>query len=354
MKPIDQLPGLLSNEHGALGEARARALLMERFWVLERSVDVHGADLLIQHRNLFERKAQIFGRIQAKFVQDGRTTIRVPSKHVVDQYGAAEDYFLLIFTGLGREARAFLISAHEIVNNFRSVTSSDKSSYQLMAQEILGSNHFEVLDQGKALDRIEDALKRADFQDFRRNRRFVLRSHFLETEIERAHIDEDYEIQLHTWNGNLREDFYRTKKRIESAIFDMSEAIEQLRAFVECTDPVEAWSQIEQFMVWHGRDGSLSLSWPDLFDKEFIEEAIRHREKLDKLRELNIEKAYLELPERVQEFVIMDLVRYLPLATSQSYVVTIRLDKSTLKIKSFTADRQHRCREDRWAQRRRH
>src|SRR5438045_2139838 len=123
MKPIDQLPGLLSNEHGALGEARARALLMERFWVLERSVDVHGTDHVIQHRNLFERKAQILGRIQAKFVQDGRTPIRVPQKHVLDEYGAADDYFLLIFTGLGKAARTFLISAHEIVNNFRCGTS---------------------------------------------------------------------------------------------------------------------------------------------------------------------------------------------------------------------------------------
>ena len=33
-----------------LGEARARAFLMERFWVLERSVDVEGADYLIQQR----------------------------------------------------------------------------------------------------------------------------------------------------------------------------------------------------------------------------------------------------------------------------------------------------------------
>ncbi len=43
----DQPTWLLSAEHGALGEARAKALLLERFWVLERSVDVHGADLLL-------------------------------------------------------------------------------------------------------------------------------------------------------------------------------------------------------------------------------------------------------------------------------------------------------------------
>jgi hypothetical protein len=42
-------PWLKAMENGALGEARARAFLMERFWVLERSVDVEGADYLV-HR----------------------------------------------------------------------------------------------------------------------------------------------------------------------------------------------------------------------------------------------------------------------------------------------------------------
>jgi hypothetical protein len=339
MKPIHRLPGLLSNEHGALCEARAKAILLERFWVLERSVDVHGADLLVQRRNLFERKAQILGRIQAKFVQDGRTRIRIRHRDLLDQYGAAQDYFLLIFTGFGTEARTFLISAQEIVNNFRCVAASDRKFYQIAAKEILESNRFEIIDQGKALDRVEDALKRADFQDFIRNRRFVLKSHFLETEIDPAHIDEDYEIPLHSWNGNLREDFFRTKKQLQSAILDMTEAIEHLRNFVEHTDPVEAWSQIEQFMAWHGRDGSLSLSW-DLFEQEFIEEAIRHRRKLDKLRELNVEEAYLGPPERIQELVIMSLTPYLPLTTSQSYVVTIGFDRPTFAVESFAAELQ--------------
>src|SRR5690349_18509076 len=126
-------------------------MLLERFWVLERSVDVHGADLLVQRRNLFDRKAQILGRIQAKFVQDARTQIRVPHRYLLDQYGAAQDYFLLIFTGFGTEARTFLISAQEIVNNFRCVAASDKKFYQIAAKEILESNRFEIIDQGKAL-----------------------------------------------------------------------------------------------------------------------------------------------------------------------------------------------------------
>lgn len=48
-------PWIKSMENGALGEARARAFLMERFWVLERSVDVEDADFLIQRRLAIEQ-----------------------------------------------------------------------------------------------------------------------------------------------------------------------------------------------------------------------------------------------------------------------------------------------------------
>src|SRR5690348_709614 len=119
MNPDDRPHWLLSAEHGVLGEARARALLLERFWVLDRSVDVRGADLLIQRRYLLDRKAQILGRIQAKFVQDGRTSMRIPRRDIVDEDGTAQDYFLLIFTGFGKESRSFLISANELVHNFQ-------------------------------------------------------------------------------------------------------------------------------------------------------------------------------------------------------------------------------------------
>ena len=34
---------LTAAQNGAVGEARTKALLLDRFWVLERSVDVEGA-----------------------------------------------------------------------------------------------------------------------------------------------------------------------------------------------------------------------------------------------------------------------------------------------------------------------
>jgi hypothetical protein len=52
MVNTDQPVWLKVMEHGAAGEARTKAFLLDRFWVLERSVDIDGADFLIQPRSL--------------------------------------------------------------------------------------------------------------------------------------------------------------------------------------------------------------------------------------------------------------------------------------------------------------
>ena len=331
MNPNDPPKWLLSVEHGVLGEARARALLLERFWVLERCVDVDGADLLIQRRYLLDRKPQILGRIQAKFIQDEHTQVRIRRRDVVDEAGTAQDYFLLIFTGFGTGSKSFLISANEIVSTFHSCETDPEFNY-LSGRQILKSDRFEILDVDRSLTRIEDALKRADFL---RNRRFILGSQYPEVEIDPAHIDEDYEIPLHTWYGDLREEFFNTKQRIKNAIFEMTDAIEQLRGFVESTDPIEAWAQIEQFMHRHEtKSGAIRFDW-NLVNEEFIDEAVKRRRTLDKIRQLKVETTYLQLPAKVQQFVIDDFAAHLPLGNEQFYVLRIWMDRSTLLIKQL-------------------
>ena len=44
------IPWLKRMENGTIGETRTKAFLLDRFWVLERSVDIEGADFLIQRK----------------------------------------------------------------------------------------------------------------------------------------------------------------------------------------------------------------------------------------------------------------------------------------------------------------
>lgn len=73
-------------ENRTIGESRARSFLIDRFWIIERSVDIHGADLLIQRRvtsvNILDRAPPRFGVIQAKFYESDGTTqhVHIPSR----------------------------------------------------------------------------------------------------------------------------------------------------------------------------------------------------------------------------------------------------------------------------------
>ena len=103
---------LKSMEHGAIGESRARAFLLDRFWVLERSVDVHGADYLIQRRltqtNFLDRDPPRLGIIQVKFIQDRSTNIYIKRQYVLSETGSPhEEFFLLVHTGREDEERRF-------------------------------------------------------------------------------------------------------------------------------------------------------------------------------------------------------------------------------------------------------
>src|SRR5438045_3430379 len=118
---MSETPGWLkSMEHGAIGESRARAFLLNRFWVLERSVDIQGADYLIQRRlteaNFLDQDPPRLGIVQVKFIQDASTNISIKKHYVLDRRGIPhEEFFLLVFNGREDEERMFLLSAEEIV-----------------------------------------------------------------------------------------------------------------------------------------------------------------------------------------------------------------------------------------------
>lgn len=94
---------LKSMENGGLGEARAKAFLLERFWVLERSVDIQGADYLIQRKitsqNFMDKEPPKLGVVQVKYIQDGNTYIRINKDYVINQSGEpyGEFFFCLYF-----------------------------------------------------------------------------------------------------------------------------------------------------------------------------------------------------------------------------------------------------------------
>lgn len=81
-------PWLKAMQNGTIAEARSRAFLLDRFWVLERSVDIDGADFIIQRRitnkNILDREAPRLGVVQVKFFGTSNTTHYVHKQYVVN------------------------------------------------------------------------------------------------------------------------------------------------------------------------------------------------------------------------------------------------------------------------------
>ncbi|HVI27871.1 hypothetical protein [Hansschlegelia sp.] len=333
-------PWLKSMEHGVLGETRARAFLLQRFWVLSRSVDIDGADYLIQRRltgaNFLDQRAPRLGVVQVKFIQDGATTIKIPTAYVVDAdekpYG---EFFVLVCTGQEDDQRMFLLSAPAIVAEFERKTTTrkdgtEKPAYMLKGADLLALGNYEVLRQGLKLDEIENALTRADLGD---NRRFLYRSGYVKPE--KDHIDHDFNLPLENGWGDIGSAFFENKTKMTSTLYDLEELVEAAEKIIATTDPEEALRIYDDVFTQHIGGGyssrtSLSVRCEGFDDDEFATTVRTHRKRLDAIRALGVEAAYFDLVATYRSEVARQLE---PLIQSGVTVVKVKTtyDPKTLR-----------------------
>lgn len=207
----DAAPWLKAMENGGLGEARAKAFLMDRFWVLERPVDVGGADYLVQRRltaqNFMDRDPPRLGIVQLKFIQDGNTSISIHKSYVCDAKGAPyNEFFLLVFTGHEDQEKCYLLSSTKILKEFAERVDGDRTLLQIKGSKLITTSNYEVLQKRRALNRIEHALVNADFMS---NRRLSGSSY---VEISPDQIDADLLAPLDNQYGDIRKVFFEEKK----------------------------------------------------------------------------------------------------------------------------------------------
>lgn len=109
---------LASMGNGVLGEARIKALLLNRFWVSTRSVDVNGADFLIElpsQRKFTDLLSPILGTVQVKFCTSDATTHYIPKEYVVDETGSPlEGFFVVVTVGHEDAVENFILTAREL------------------------------------------------------------------------------------------------------------------------------------------------------------------------------------------------------------------------------------------------
>lgn len=228
---------LKSMENGSIGEARTKELLIDRFWILERSVDVQGADFIIQRklleRNLLDKTPPKFGIVQAKFIQNGNTSIYIDKDYVINpnDNSIRKEFFLFVHTGIEDKKEVFFLTGEDIVNKYKETTSGNKTKYYIPGNTILSDNSVKVNSISWVNDRIENLLLKSDFI---KNRLFVNWYSYGDVEIDINNIDYDYTIDIGTNYDPIPQMIYNYKiaardllKNIKEFGYYLNEIIEE-------------------------------------------------------------------------------------------------------------------------------
>ena len=275
---------LKSMQNGTIGEARSKAFLLDRFWVLERSVDIDGADFIIQRRltkrNLLDPNAPKLGIIQVKFFGTANTTHHVHRHYVLNEDGEIRtEFFVLCHVGNEEHAQMYLISGEDL-SKFPVGEHDGQGKFRLGFQNAC-SNAFLVTDKKRALDRIERQLEHADFISNRRFMSWVMSS----VRLDASPISPIYQELIDNSYGNLRDTFSSIKKDVQNAAFKVAEVLDRLNDISRESDPLVVEEIIDELSCDHKRGtGEWSIALPRLDDEEFYQACREHKRVFDALK----------------------------------------------------------------------
>ena len=287
-------------ENGSVGEARTKAFLIDRFWILERSVDVDGADFLIQRRNaqrFTDRTPPRVGVVQAKYFQDTRTTQHIRQSYVLDEHKLPLDgFFAMLHVGSEDNGQVYLLSARDIHATLKLSSSEGPPRYIVGADALI--EKFRVTSRTRALDAIEHSIK---IQSFVQAQSFwdTLNVPYRKFDIDA--IDYNWTLPISNPIGDIPAMFLDEKKKLQKVVFDMEEVLQALDGILATTDPAKASDLLDDVRDHVGAYG-LSFGdrgvfqWGDLNDALTIHE--RRRSCLDSKGVL---KAYIALGDALRQ-----------------------------------------------------
>lgn len=330
MNTGDHFPHWLkAMENGSIGEARTRSFLLDRFWVLERSVDIDGADFIIQRRltssNLLDKSPPRFGIVQAKFFESPKTNQVIPLEYLIDREGVPrKEFFLLCHTGKEEHAESYYLTAEDLVREF----SEKDGKIRVPGSSILGSAKYKIESPRFTLDRMERALAHSDFA---KNRHFV--SWFLPNARPNIHdIDPLYLEPIDNGWGDIPEGFFDIKKAAEKGIFDLDDVKQDLVKIVEESDPEKALSVARDLYRSLRGGGHLYITIPDDIYNEDLHTVVQeHKRKVMHLREQGILDSFLAMKVKLEGFAQEDLRPHMPLGREAVYSLDICYDPETLQ-----------------------
>jgi hypothetical protein len=305
MDAIDQPAWLKIMQNGSVGEARTKAFLLDRFWVLERSVDIDGADFLVQPRALgarfTDRSPPKIGVVQAKYFQDGRTVHHIPQTYVLDEHGLPlNGFFAVLHVGADDNAKIYMLSAAEIAQTL------DRDG-ETPSRFVVGSkalvDRFRV-DQHRrqALDRIEHAI----------NARTLTQSiHFYDRvniPLYRFTADDiayRYKLPIPNSQADIPTTYLEYREHLKFLTYEIEEGLTIIDKIMQEPDPRAALVErgnLEEYRSGRGWSDGLTFSTRKLdLDWPYLVEALdEHDARIAALKAVGMLEAYVDLSHAVQ------------------------------------------------------
>lgn len=298
---MDNCPSWLkAMQNGSIGETRTKAFLIDRFWILERSVDIHGADFIIQRRlygkNILDTEPPRFGQIQAKYSQNKSTNHYINKDYVLDNENKPRlDFFLIVNTGNEEEHKMFLLSADDIFKDF--YLDKKKEKFIIPSRKVF-LPMYAIMNNKHSLDRIENSIKCVEFY---KNRSFLFTS-LSSVKDDFDTILPEYKIDIENKFEYIPRFFKKQKEKALNTILEIERVHEYLKQFIESLDPIEASCIAEEVNSLFGQE----ISIPEIFNEDFYYASKQHKKAVDNMRRDGILENYISMRKhiikRIQSF----------------------------------------------------
>jgi len=327
-------PYIKAMQNGALGEIRTKAFLMERFWILERSIDVDGADFIIQRRlsskTLLDKRPPRLGFVQAKFYLSSATTQYIPESYIVDEHGNSRDeFFLLCHTGHEENAKIFFLTAKLIISDFNTIIQSGIRKYAISGTRLFTSSKYLIQSKSNTLNRIESQLRLADYIS---NQEFIswnLSTDFTASSAIQTEFMEPIET---SFGADIPKEFQRLKNNAFEIMSRIEEWHDTLQSIVREVDPIQASLSIRKLEL---DEDFKKLSRTSLYDDNFYFSCKSHLNMVNTLDADGILDNFIKLKKIIKGSVVKFLLNQLPLDENVLHVISITLDMESLEITSF-------------------
>jgi hypothetical protein len=230
---------IMSN--GELGEARVRALLIERFHVLTRSVDIDGADFLIQLSSsgrFSDELAPRLGIIQARFAQDETTSHLVPVDYVIDAGHTISEFFVLVTIGREDNVTNYLLSAADLAN-VRRTRREGKEFYSLTARE---RKPFVQKRISNMLDKIERALQQRTAEQ---NKKFYQTVTIPDFAFKRSSLDSKWLLPIPNEEGHIPDIIYSIRQSMRAQLYAFDDIVAAISTLLTSKTADECVKSIE-------------------------------------------------------------------------------------------------------------